>query len=120
MQHLFILDICNFRQAIIWQFLWPGLFPFLLLGWIYLVLLSLNEMHKLIDGLERIIFHLVILLATWAVNVLVLLTYQVLNDSLNLRRKVTLDSVPLDWLDVLLKFFEIYFPFQRRFFSFLL
>lgn len=84
------------------------------------MLLTLNELHELIDGLERIILHLVILLAAWAVNILMLLAYQVLNDSLDLRREITLNSVPLDWLDVLLEFFEIYFPFKRRFLSLLL
>lgn len=47
-------------------------------------MLPLDEIHELIDSFERVVLHLIVLLAAWAVDVLVLLANQVFNNSFDL------------------------------------
>lgn len=60
------------------------------------------------DVVHWVIFCLVVLLAARAVDVLMLLTSQVFDDSFQLWRKISLSSMPLERLDMLGEFLELH------------
>ena len=111
--HVLILDIGDLRQAVIWQLGWSLFFAWLRFGWwVDFGLFSSDEIHEFIDGLKWVVLHLIVLLAAGAVYVLVLLAHQVLDDSLDLGRKVSLSTIPVEGFDMLSKLFHVNLFFQ--------
>lgn len=110
-QYLLFLQVRDVTRTVVRQFLFASVelsLALLLLAkplglgfaLMQLVLLFLDEVHKFLDVLERIQWSLLVLLAARAVHELVLLTHQILDNTLQLRIEISLSSIQLEVLDV--------------------
>jgi len=85
-------------------------------GGINFLLLFLDELDELSHVSNWIQYSLIILFAACAIDILVFLASQVLDDSLQFWRKISLTSVEFKWLDVFTKFAQ--FDFSKLLFLF--
>ena len=107
MQNFLRFNVGYLGKTVVRELCWALLPTFLLLGRVDLILLLLDKLHELVDGVQRIIIHLFVFLAARAVNVLVLLADQVLNNSFHLWRQISLRPIPLKWLYMFGKLFHV-------------
>lgn len=100
-QYAFLLNVSDFADAVIWHLGVPVFLLFnLSLRRVDLFVFSLDELHELLYVLERVCLCFFVLLAAGTVHVAVVLTHQVLDDSLELRAEVSLGTIEFKWLHV--------------------
>jgi hypothetical protein len=67
-----------------------------------------NELHELVDRVQGVVVHLVILLAAWAVYILMLLTHQILHNPFHFWGEIPLRPIPFERYHMSCKLFHIH------------